>query len=62
MTVTREQMAAFLVRAFNYRSGMTLTDPESYFTDTESSGLSAAIAAAGAGFTGGFFDGTYQPT
>lgn len=60
--VTRGEMAAYLVRAFNYRSSGTLSHTVNYFTDDDSSVFDSVINdAAAVGFTGGFADGTYRP-
>lgn len=65
-TVTREQMAAFLVRAYNYRADQErtprLVDGANFFNDDNGRSLERDInKAAAAGFTGGFSDGTYRP-
>lgn len=64
--VTRAQMAAFLVRAHDYRAGQDGMAPLSadgdYFPDDEWSSLEDDInAAASAGIAGGHVDGTYRP-
>jgi hypothetical protein len=64
--VTREQMAAFLTRAYDHRArqagGPALAEGEDYFTDDHDAGLQREInRAAAAGFTGGYGDGTYRP-
>lgn len=64
--VTRAQMAAFLVRTYDYRAQQAgrpaLPPGEDWFYDDQTSTLHALInAAAQAGFTGGTGDGRYQP-
>lgn len=64
--VTRAQMAAFLVRAYDYRAGQggrnALPGGGDYFPDDDSLGLETAInTAARAGFAAGNTDGTYRP-
>jgi hypothetical protein len=64
--VTRAQMAAFLVRAYDYRAAQAgrpaLISTGDYFDDDSTSPLQPQINnAAAAGFTGGFGDGTYRP-
>lgn len=64
--VTRAQMAAFLVRAYDYRATQggrpTLTPGPDAFTDDDGHPMEAVInTAAAAGFAGGYADGTYQP-
>lgn len=60
--VTRGAMAKFLVRAFEYRSGTTLPHDTDYFRDDSTSVFRQFIdAAAGAGFAGGYTDGTFRP-
>ena len=64
--VTRAEMAAFLTRAYDYRTvqagGRALVPEADYFPDDDGYGLETAInTAATAGFTGGFADGTYGP-
>ena len=60
--VNREQMATFLVRAYEYRSAKTLAAGSNYFPDDNTSSHEPNInKAAGAGFTGGRADGTYGP-
>lgn len=65
--VTRAQMAAFLVRAYDYRAkqeGLTRLSPlRDYFPDDESSSLEQSInAAASVGIAAGNIDGTYRDT
>ena len=60
--VTRAQMAAFLVRTYEHRSGDDIAARVDYFPDDEGLGLERAVdAAAEVGFTGGYADGTYRP-
>jgi hypothetical protein len=59
--VTRDQMATFLVNAYQYRSGRTITARGDYFADDGGNVHESAInRSAEAGFTGGR-DGGYQP-
>lgn len=59
--VTRDQMTSFLVRAFQHRSGTTLTAAQDYFVDDSGNAHEPAInRAAEAGFTGGR-DGYFSP-
>jgi hypothetical protein len=59
--ITRDQMASFLVKAYEYRSGRTLTPRGDYFIDDAGNTHEANInKSAEAGFTGGR-DGGYQP-
>jgi beta-xylosidase len=60
--VTREQMASFLVRTAEHRTGRRLAATQDWFGDDEGSAHAAAInAAAGAGIAGGTGGGTYSP-
>jgi len=60
--VNREQMATFLVRAYEYRSGKTLATGSNYFPDDNGSVHEVNINKAGrAGFTAGRGDGSYGP-
>jgi hypothetical protein len=65
--VSRAQMAALLVRAYDFYTRPTgwqpvLTSRWDYFDDDNTSPLQVEInKAAAAGFTGGFPDGTYRP-
>ena len=60
--VTRAQMAAFLVRAYEHRTGVAVVPGGDYFPDDDGLSLEKAInAAATAGFAGGYADGTYGP-
>jgi murein DD-endopeptidase MepM/ murein hydrolase activator NlpD len=64
--VTRAQMAAFLVRAYDHRAKQdgqpALADGENAFADDDGSPLAPEIdKAASAGLAGGFSDGTYRP-
>jgi hypothetical protein len=65
--VSRAQMAAFLVRAYDYRAAQggldRLPSGQNFFPDDDGfSGLESDInKAAAAGFTGGHVDGTYRP-
>ena len=61
--VTRDQMATFLVRAYERSSGEALTSERSWFPDDDASVHQASIdAAAAAGLAGGRADGTFGPT
>lgn len=61
--VTRAQMATFLVRAYEYRSGRQLPATADYFPDDDASASEDMIdKAAEAGFTGGRPDGLYAPS
>jgi hypothetical protein len=61
--VNREQMATFLVRAYEYRSGKALTAGTNVFPDVNAASTHGPNVnkAARAGFTGGRADGTYGP-
>lgn len=60
--VTRAQMATFLVRAYQYRSGQQLTSAGDYFTDDAGDTHEANInKAATAGLTGGISGTSYGP-
>ena len=64
--VSRAQMAAFLVRAYDYRARQAgqapLPDGGNAFADDDGSTLHREInAATAAGFAGGYPDGTYRP-
>ncbi|MGH3442109.1 MAG: S-layer homology domain-containing protein [Nitriliruptorales bacterium] len=60
--VTREQMATFLVNAYEYRTENTLTSSSDYFDDDDGSAHEDNInKAAEAGFTGGSGGGKYSP-
>jgi len=64
--VLRSQMAAFLVRAYDYRAQQAglpaLAAGPDVFQDGNGDALESAInTAAAAGFTGGYPDGTYRP-
>ncbi len=60
--VTRAQMATFLVRAYEYRSGRRAAVRGGYFHDTAGSPHARMIdAAATAGFAGGRSPGYYAP-
>ena len=64
--VTRAQMAAFLVRAYDHRArqagGEPLPEGGDHFRDDDDSPLEPEIdKAAAAGFAGGYGDGTYRP-
>lgn len=62
-TVNRGEMAAFLVRAYDYRTNTTLTTSNSYFTDTAGNTFAQQINdVASVGVAGGYPDGTYRPT
>lgn len=66
LLVTRAQMAAFLVRAYDYRAEQEglepLTTDVDFFPDDEWSTLEDAInAAASVGIAAGHVDGTYRP-
>ena len=66
LLVTRAQMAAFLVRAYNHLAEDAGLDPLStdidFFADDEGSTLEASInAAASVGIAAGHADGTYRP-
>lgn len=61
-TVTRAQMATFLVRAYEYASGATLTATADWFADDDASPHEGNIdRAASAGITGGTSPGRYSP-
>ena len=61
--VTREQMASFLVRAYERASGEVMTTTGDWFPDDASSVHQGAIdRAASAGIAGGRADGTFGPT
>jgi hypothetical protein len=61
-TVTRGQMAKFLVLAYEYRSNRTLAASADYFQDDNGTTFEESInKAAGAGLTGGRPDGRYVP-
>jgi hypothetical protein len=58
--VTRAQMATFIVRAYQFRTGETLPPDEDAFGESLTEPHATAIRqAAGAGFTGGLADGSY---
>lgn len=60
--VQRDQMATFLVRAYEYRTDTTLPPGENYFADDDGNPHETQInKAAEAGFTGGTADGGYRP-
>ncbi|MEX0657500.1 MAG: S-layer homology domain-containing protein, partial [Egibacteraceae bacterium] len=60
--VRRDQMASFLVRAYEHVHGQPLAAPPSAFTDIQGNVHAAAIdAAAAAGFTQGTSATTYSP-
>jgi hypothetical protein len=60
-TVTRDQMATFLVKGYEYRSGRTITPRGDYFDDDTGNTHEAAInQSAEVGFTGGR-NGGYEP-
>ena len=62
-TVTRAQMASFLVRAFEYRTGADLPTAADAFADDSRSVHEQSInKAAAAGFTTGRADGRFAPT
>lgn len=61
-SVTRAQMASFLVRAFEYRTGATLQAGADAFRDDDGSAHEQAInKAAAVGFTTGRTVGVYDP-
>jgi V8-like Glu-specific endopeptidase len=61
--VSREQMATFLVNAYEYRTGDTLESSKDHFSDDDGSRHESNInKAAEAGFTGGRSAGIYDPT
>ena len=61
-TVSRGQMASFLVRSYEYVAQATLPDGSNAFADDDGSTHSDAIdRAAAAGFTSGYVDGKYRP-
>jgi len=63
LSVSRAQMATFLVSAFEYRTGDKLTATGDYFTDDEGNAHEPNInKAAGAGFAGGTAAATYSPS
>jgi hypothetical protein len=60
--VDRGQMASFLVRTAETRTGRSLARARSWFPDDDGSTHERAIdAAASAGLAGGFTDGSYRP-
>ena len=60
--VTREQMATFLVRVAEHRSGAALVEPADYFGDDAASAHRSAInKAAGAGVASGTGEQRYSP-
>jgi hypothetical protein len=60
--VTRGQMATFLTRAYEKRTGARLPSDGDYFgDDTDTTHETRINAAAAAGFTGGVPDGGYGP-
>jgi hypothetical protein len=60
--VRRDQMATFLVRAYEYRTSRTMAAGANYFADDNGNTHEASIGkAARAGFTGGSGDGRFQP-
>jgi hypothetical protein len=61
-TVTRAQMATFLVRAIEYRTGVPLASGPGGFADVVGSTHELSIGkAAAAGLTGGATQDTYRP-
>lgn len=61
-TVTRAQMATFLVQATAHRTGQPLTSSTNYFTDDDGNPHEDNInKAAQAGFTGGRTETSYDP-
>jgi hypothetical protein len=59
--ITRDQMASFLVKSYEYRSGRTITPRGDYFTDDAGNTHEQNInKSAEVGFTGGR-NGDYQP-
>jgi hypothetical protein len=61
--VSRAQMAAYLVRTYEYRTGLTLPAGADWFVDDDGSVHAAAISkAARVGFTAGTSDTTFEPT
>lgn len=62
LPVSRAQMAALLVRTFEYGGGLQLEAPHDYFSDDDATTHEPAInAAALAGLTTGVGDGTFNP-
>lgn len=60
--VNRGQMAAFLVRAYDYVTGTQLTTSNNYFSDTTGTTFQQQINdVASVGVAGGYPDGTYRP-
>jgi subtilisin family serine protease len=60
--VRRDQMASFLVRAYEFAAGERLAASRNYFGDTAGNPHRDNInKAAEAGFASGFADGTYRP-
>jgi hypothetical protein len=60
--VTREQMATFLVRVVQHRTGQRLSGSQDWFYDDTGSAHEANInAAASAGLTSGNGSGAYSP-
>jgi uncharacterized protein YkwD len=60
--VTRAQMATFLVRAYEYRTGRVLQVESGWFNDTAGTSHGTNIdKAAAAGFTGGTGPGRFSP-
>jgi hypothetical protein len=61
-TVTRDQMASYLVRAYEQHVGAPLPEGGNWYTDDDGSVHEASIGkAARAGFTGGTGPGRYTP-
>jgi hypothetical protein len=61
-TVTRAQMATFLVRSLEYRTGLPLPEGPSVFDDVAGNTHEVNIGkAVGAGLTGGATQQTYRP-
>ncbi|MBW3619893.1 MAG: S-layer homology domain-containing protein [Actinobacteria bacterium] len=60
--VTRGQMASFLVRVYEHRTGETLPRGGDHFADDDGHAHEANIdAAVAAGFANGYDDGTFRP-
>jgi putative cell wall-binding protein len=61
--ISRQQMATFLVNAYNYRAGTSLSSPHNYFDDISGSVHRSSInAAAHAAFTAGTTPLVYNPS
>lgn len=62
-TITRGDMTALVVKAYEYRTHRSLPVSADYFSDDATSASTHEVnAAAGAGLVAGFPDGTFHPT